>query len=64
MICTKKLLEAFEQSQKARADRVIRRHARPGAQSAKGVDEQKIADVSQRSGSVPHHRPLLAGASS
>ena len=30
MMCTKKLLEAFERSQKARADRVIRRHSRPG----------------------------------
>jgi hypothetical protein len=64
MICTKKLLEAFERSQKARADRVIRRHSRPGAQIPKRADEQKIAGVSPRSAATPYRGPSLAGVSS
>lgn len=64
MICTKRLLEAFERSQKARADRIIRRHSRPDAQSPEGGEEQKIDDASQRSATKPPHRPLLVGVSS
>ena len=64
MFCTKKLLEAFERSQKARADRIIRRHSRPGAQIPEDVEEQKITEVSPRSAATPYRRPLLAGVPS
>ena len=63
MFYTKKLLEAFETSQKARADRLIRRHSRPDVQAPKGAEAQKISDVTRSSAAAPYQRSLLAGVS-
>jgi hypothetical protein len=53
------IVAAFERSQSARADRVIRRFSYLGA----GIpeDKQNTADVSNRTAAAPYQRSLMVG---
>ena len=58
-----RILEAFDSAQKARADQVIRRHSRPGAELPEDRESQKIAEGDKRAADAPYQPSLVAGMS-
>jgi hypothetical protein len=58
-----KILEAFDSAQKARADRVIRRHSHCGANVPENRESQKTAEGEKPAAAAPYQPSLVVGMS-